>query len=358
MSDVTINRPLSSSGFLTIFTVPRGWRFPKDFRAENYSGMSLCYHVRGSSETDLVLIWWISREAYKTFGPDQVLQDLGVTAVYQTGTLVEDRSKNTHWWQEPGRFIPWAVALLGGFVGVIGNLNQLESLGGWLLASPKAAILVPSVPIKCVQDEERTLEFKVHNTSVGSCTFTDLEAKADGSGVLVVEPKLGPLAPLQSGELRVVNSEILPKSVGKFKIVFSATARAGRLRRSVSLERAVVDLDVWPPFDWKPSVKLEQASGKSAIFLIRANHGRPPAKIVRYQATAESLSLVAAKPGRLVNISPAGARSSVIIWEREAIPLIIQESRLVVSDRNEHSKQEWEQYENQIEVNAEPAFEP
>jgi len=359
MSDPSIAPPVSASWFLTIFKVPRTWRFPEKFFPKNYSGMSLCQRVRGSSEIDLILIWWTGREAYKTYGPDQLRKDLGIAAVDQEGTVIQHLSTKKHWWQKPGSFIPWGVAILAGIAGVIGNLSQLEVLGGWLLASPKAEMFVSTQPVKCIKNEEHVIEFKIHNTSEGTCTLTNLEATANEPGVLVVERKLGPLAPLQSGELRSVSCQILPKSAGEHSITLSGEVRAGRLRRRTPLTVASIDLDVWPTFDWTPKITLQHADGKSASFLIEPKHGKPPTKIVRYQATApENLGFICPEGVKLKTISHPGQGSSVIIWEQETIPLADQQVTLFVNDKTENSNERWKQYENQIKVTAEPAFAP
>ena len=359
MSDLTVSAPMSDSWFLTTFKVPRSWRFPERFFPKNYSGMSLCQRVRGSSEIDLILIWWTGREVYKAYGRDQLRKDLGITEVDQEGAVVQQLSRKMHWWQEPSRFIPWGVAVLAGIAGVIGNLSQLEILGGWLLASPKAEMFVSALPVKCVQKEEHVIEFKIHNTSGGTCTLTNLEANADESGVVVVERELGPLAPLQSGELRSVSCQILPKSAGKHRITLSGEVRAGRLRRRATLNTAFIDLDVWPTFDWTPKITFQHADGKSASFLIEARHGKPPTKVVRYQATGpENLEFIAPEGIKPKTTSHPGQGSSVIIWEQEVIPLEHQQVTLFVNDTTENSNERWKEYEKQIQVMAEPASLP
>lgn len=345
--------------FLTTFQVSPNWTFPERFEPADYLGMYLCQRLRGQAGTDLLLIWWDDRDSYSSYWRDRLSKDLGITATSQfEGGLIERRPKVRRWWTAPETFFPWGLTFIASVVALIGNFSQLESYGSWLWAAPKAEISVSALPLRCVQNEERVVEFKIHNRSTGTCTLTDLKAVADTPHVLIIDPQLGPLAPLQSGEVRIVGCQILPRIAGTHRITFSGEIRAGRLREKAALSTAALQLDVWAPFDQAPKIILEHSNGNEANFLIEARHGRAPTKTVRYQATGpEELIFIDVRSGQVKTLSTSGEGPPVIVWDKNATPLVTQTVRLFVRGKKEYSKEQWKDYEKQIHVNAEPTLE-
>jgi len=359
MSASTDSSPVSAPSFLTIFKVSRSWRFPERVKPENYPGLLLWQRLRGRSESDLLLIWWTGREAYRACGPDQLRKDLNADGIVHDGAVIEELARKKHWWQQPRKFMPWAAAILGTIVGVLGNLSQLETFGAWLIAPAGAEIFVSPLPVRCIQNEERVIEFKIHNTSTGTSTVTNLEASPNKSGVLIMEQKLGPLAPLTPGELRSVSCQVLPKAAGKYTVRFSGEIRSGRARSKAILAAKSIDLEVWPALDERPDIKLEHAGGTSASFLITARHGKPPTKRVRYQATGpENLTFIDIDPVKPKESSKPGQGPAVIVWEQEATPLEPQKFTLYVSDKAEQSLEKWKEYEKQITITTESVAQP
>jgi hypothetical protein len=275
------------------------------------------------------------------------------------GSIVEDSEQKPGAWRKLLKAGPWVLAILTTLVAVLSNLNQLQTFLDWGWATPQAEISSAVLPIRCVQNEERVLEIKIHNTSKATATITDLEAKPSQGDLVILEAKLGPLAPLQPGELRPVGCQILPKSSGKQQISFTGKVRAGRFRGRASLSAASLDIDVWPSFNERPEIMLDHANGKAASFVITARHGKPTTKRARYQATGPAnLTFLSIEGGKIKTQSKRGQGSSVIIWEEENVPLTMQRFTLFVTNSTEHSDQEWKTYEEQIEVTAEPTFEP
>jgi hypothetical protein len=344
---------------LTSFNVSRDWAFPKRFQPADYLGMSLCQRLHGKGRPDSLLIWWEDRECYSPYWSDRLAKDLGIAATpaFQ-GDVIERRPKERKWWNAPEKFLPWGLTFVASLAALVGNFSQLESYGSWLLANPEGEISVSALPLRCVQKEERIVEFKVHNRGTGTATLTELKAAANPTDILIVEPRLGPLAPLQSGELRTVICQIVPNTRGLHKITFSGELRSGRVPGRAPLRAAVQELDVWPAFDEAPQITLQHGSGREANFLVEARHGKPPTKTVRYQATGpEELTFIAVNHGQVKKRSNQGEGAAAIVWEKETIPLVREIMTLFVRSEKECSNEEWKRYETRIQVNAEPRFE-
>ena len=345
--------------FLTTFEICPNWTFPERFDPADYLGMYLCQRLRRQAGTDLLLIWWDDRNSYSSYWRVRLSRDLGIPATPQfEGGFIERRPKTQRWWTASEKFVPWGITFVASVAALIGNFSQLESYGSWLLAAPKAELSMSALPLRCVKNEERVVELKIHNKGTGTCTLTDLKAVADTQDVLIIDPQLGPLAPLQSGEVRIVTCQILPRITGMHKITLSGEIRAGRLRNHAVLPTAAVQLDVWAPFDQAPKVILEHSSGNEANFLIEARHGKPPTKTVRYQATGPGeLIFLDVRSAQVKTVSTPSEGLPVIVWDKNATPLVPQIVRLFVRGNKEYSKEQWKNYEKQIHVDAEPTLE-
>src|SRR6185503_14017533 len=98
--------------------------------------------------------------------------------------------------------------------------------------------------------------------------------------------QIGPLTPLEPGELRTVICPIFTKKPGRVEITLTGEATAGRLRKSARLGPAHVQVTVWPAVEASPPLRLQHSFKDNAVYIVEAHHGKPPTKGISYQATA------------------------------------------------------------------------
>jgi hypothetical protein len=346
--------------FLTGFDISPAWKFPDGFNPRDYAGMCLCQRLRNRSGTDLLLVWWEDPDSYSNFWSIQLSKDLKVSpSPTFTGASIEQEPREQPWWSNPKKWTPWTVTFAAALVTILGNFSQLENYSAWLFAMPKAEILSSTLVTKLVKGEISTIEFKIHNRSRGVSKINELRAVSDSPNALSIADQLGPLTPLEPGELRTVTFPLLPNATGRQRISLTGEATSGRLRPRAVLLPVVLHVEVWPPLEESPRVSLRKSHKDAAIYVIEAHHGKPLTRTIVYQATGpEELNFVALKGGKVDFQSNAGEGAAVITWEKDTTPLIPQTFTLTVRGDKQYSKEQWKSYENNIKIDAAPAIEP
>lgn len=345
--------------FVTGFDVARDWKFPERFDPSDYSGMYFCQRLRTGAANDVLLIWWETPDCYSPYWSVQLSNDLDIAAPRFAGTALEQRPKGRRWYSTPSKWVPWAITAIATTATLLGNFTQLENYGAWAFAKPETDIIVSPVPVKLVENEPSGFEFKMHNRSTGYVKVVDLRATPATKEVAEVSAQIGPLTPIEPGELRTVTCPIFPKKPGGVQIILTGEATAGRLRQSARLGPAQVEVTVWPAVEASPPLKLQHSFKDNAVYIVEAHHGKPPTKVISYQATAPGEFTFVDLKGALPSFQSAPTEPSAVIrWAKEAAPLIVQRFSLTVHANKSHSKEEWKAYETEIKVEAAPALEP
>ena len=345
--------------FVTGFDVPGDWRLPDEFKPTAYAGMCLLQRTRNSFGKDLVLIWWADPRYYKDIWSGELATELSLPwKPMFSGTATEHTPAAKPFWSQPKKWGPWLVAAAATSVTLLGNFTQLENYGAWLLATPRIDIAVNKLPPRLIQNEIGAAEFKLHSRSAGTCRITALTAKPSSAKAITMDSTVGPLPALEPGELRSVALPLLPLLPGVQEITLQGEAKAGRWRRHTSLTPTILKVDIWEPLQRSPHIRFQNSHGDAAIYGLTVRHGKPPTKILAYQATGPDFLTFAALDGAKFNFkSNPGQGAAVIKWEKEATPLQSQDFTLTVRGNKSYSEQEWKQYESAITIDVAPAAE-
>lgn len=323
--------------YVTEYSVPPDFDFPKDFRMNVLPGLLFCQIVVNDLQERRVIAWWKSRETAQAWR-EQFAQLLGLHGILAfEGFQLEHRARHDPaGWLRPAA-IAAAISVLVAF---LTGLSTIQDWGYSLLAIPDCTLWTDPVTAtspKAVGDPF-TIQIQVKNRHLRASSTTTVKPVPMNAAVKLTADTGSHRIRVEPGKAEVQEFRFIASQGGQHAIRFEGEQDGGSVYPTRAIPSLEITVDIWDSIDQNPRVSLVKASPRSASVSVDVRNAKPTPYGTAFEATLNNPGEVDVRPDkRIIKDAEDPLRNADFALLRWRVPpstqaLAIQRFRLVLQD--------------------------